>query len=418
MTRCSPLETEIRRRIAAAGPMPVGEYMALCLADPSTATTPRAIRSAPRGDFITAPEISQMFGELIGLWMAAVWKQMGAPENIRIIELGPGRGTMMNDALRAAQVMPAFRDAVVLHLVEISPALEAQQERTLEHLSMPMFWHPALDDVPKGPAIIVANEFFDALPVNQAVKTERGWHERQIEIDAAGNLAFTDRARSDPAFRACCCRRRCARRPRSRSSNGAPTPWPWNLGRRIADDGGAALVIDYGHAESAVGETLQAVGQHAYADPLTAPGNIDLTAHVDFQALARAVEAMGANGFGPIEQSQFLRRLGIETRAAALKAKAASRAAAADIDAALARLIGHGRTGMGALFKAAAFAHPSVGVPPGFRVKTEPMLQAASLAKLARIRHAFFTRGGGVSQGVYATLNGGVGSNDAPDKVA
>ena len=139
------------------------------------------------------------------------------------------------------------------------------------------------------------------------------------------------------------------------------------LGRRIADDGGAALVIDYGHAESAVGETLQAVGQHAYADPLTAPGNIDLTAHVDFQALARAVEAMGANGFGPLEQSEFLHRLGIETRAATLKAKAASpSAAAADIDAALARLTGHGRTGMGTLFKVASFAHPSVGVPPGF----------------------------------------------------
>jgi len=137
------------------------------------------------------------------------------------------------------------------------------------------------------------------------------------------------------------------------------------MGRRIARDGGAALVIDYGHAESAAGETLQAVGRHVFADPLSAPGTIDLTAHVDFQALARAVEAMGAKAFGPIEQSEFLRRLGIETRAAALKAKAAP-AAAADIDTALTRLIGHGRTGMGNLFKAAAYAHPNLGTPPGF----------------------------------------------------
>ena len=138
------------------------------------------------------------------------------------------------------------------------------------------------------------------------------------------------------------------------------------LGKRIADQGGAALVIDYGHADSGVGETLQAVGNHAYADPLTALGDIDITAHVDFRALALAVEAMGAKGFGPIDQSQFLRRLGIETRAAALKKKATTRSAAAEIDAALARLIGHGRADMGELFKAMCFAHASIGVPPGF----------------------------------------------------
>jgi SAM-dependent MidA family methyltransferase len=364
MDDIAPLEIEIRRRIAAAGPMPIAEYMALCLADPEHGYYTTRDPLGLRGDFITAPEVSQMFGELIGLWMAAVWKQMGAPENIRIIELGPGRGTMMKDALRAVQVMPAFRDALVLHLVEISPALEATQERTLEHLSIPMFWHPALVDVPKGPAIIVANEFFDALPVYHAVKTEHGWHERRIEIDSAGNLAFTVAPDPIPHFEMLL--------PPPLRAAPEQSVFEWRaettameLGRRLADNGGAALVIDYGHAESAVGETLQAVGHHAYADPLTAPGTIDLTAHVDFQALARAVEAMGANGFGPIEQSQFLRRLGIEQRAAALKAKA-SPAAAAEIDLSVARLIGHGRTGMGTLFKAAAFAHPSIGVPPGF----------------------------------------------------
>jgi NADH dehydrogenase [ubiquinone] 1 alpha subcomplex assembly factor 7 len=359
-----PLETEIRRRIAAAGPMPVAEYMTLCLTDSEHGYYTTRDPLGARGDFITAPEVSQMFGEMIGLWMAAAWKQMGSPENLRIIELGPGRGTLMKDALRAAKVMPAFRDAVVLHLVEISPALEEQQERTLEHLSTPMFWHPSINDVPKGPAIIVANEFFDALPISQMVKTEFGWHERQIEIDAAGNLAFTLAPDPLPQFDRLL--------PPSARKAPAGSIFEWRddrvameLSRRLARDGGVALVIDYGHVESAVGDTLQAIGQHAYADPLSAPGNLDLTAHVDFQALAKAAEAMGANGFGPLEQSQFLRRLGIEQRATALKTKNPN-IPSGDIDAALSRLIGEGRTGMGALFKAAAFAHPAFGVPPGF----------------------------------------------------
>jgi len=243
--------------------------------------------------------------------------------------------------------------------------LRAQQERTLNALPLSMSWHAALEEVPKGPAIVVANEFFDALPINQAVKIDGGWHERQIAIDANGNLAFTVAREPLPHFEQLL--------PPAVRAAPEPSIFEWRadtvameLGRRIANDGGAALAFDYGHAESATGETLQAVGQHAYANPLTAPGTIDLTAHVDFQALARAVEAMGANAFGPIEQADFLRRLGIETRAAALKAKATSRTIVADIDSALARLIGRGRTGMGALFKVAAFAHPALSVPPGF----------------------------------------------------
>jgi SAM-dependent MidA family methyltransferase len=364
MDDTTPLETDIRRRIAAAGPMPVGEFMTLCLTDRAHGYYTTRDPLGERGDFITSPEISQMFGELIGLWMAAVWQRMGEPPNLRVIELGPGRGTMMNDALRAAKVMPAFRDALVLHLVEISPVLQAQQEKTFEPLPVPMFWHAALRDVPKGPAIIVANEFFDALPVNQAVKTERGWHERLVAIDAVGNLAFTLAAAPLAHFERLL--------PAQLRDAPVDSVFEWRtdtvameLGRRLASGGGAALVIDYGHAASAPGETLQAVGRHAYIDPLTAPGSIDLTAHVDFEALARAVEAMGAVSFGPLEQADFLQRLGIETRAAALKAKAAP-AAAADIDTALARLIGHGRTGMGTLFKAAAFAHAKLGTPPGF----------------------------------------------------
>ena len=246
-----------------------------------------------------------------------------------------------------------------------------------------MFWHAALREVPQGPAIIVANEFFDALPVNQAVKSERGWHERLIEIDAVGNLAFALAPEPMAHFerllpqrlRACAGRfhLRMAHR-HGGDGNGAAD---------LAGDGGAALVIDYGHVASAAGETLQAVGRHAYIDPLTAPGSIDLTAHVDFEALARAVESMGAVSFGPLEQADFLRRLGIETRAATLKAKATP-AGAADIDTALARLIGHGRTGMGTLFKVAAYAHPKLGTPPGFRVNRRHA--ASQVAGQARAR--------------------------------
>ena len=358
----SPLEVEIRRRIASAGPMPVAEYMALCLFDPAHGYYTTHDPFGARGDFITAPEVSQMFGELIGLWVAAVWKQMGAPENVRVIELGPGRGTMMKDALRAVKVVPAFRAAVVAHLVELSPLLQAQQEKALEGEGVPVFWHATLADVPKGPAIILANEFFDALPVNQAVKTERGWHERRIQIDSNGELAFTVAPEPLPFFQTLL--------PPALQAPRAGAIFEWradtaaiDLGRCVADNRGAALVIDYGHTETGLGETLQAVGQHAYADPLTFPGSLDLTAHVDFQALARAVEATGARGFGPIEQSQFLRRLGIEHRAATLKAGTAR---AGEIDQALARLIGENRTAMGELFKVAAFAHPSVGLPPGF----------------------------------------------------
>jgi NADH dehydrogenase [ubiquinone] 1 alpha subcomplex assembly factor 7 len=359
-----PLETEIRRRIAIAGPMPVNEYMTLCLVDGKYGYYTTRDPFGAGGDFITAPEVSQMFGEMIGLWMVAVWKQMGSPENIRVVELGPGRGTMMKDALRAAKVIPAFLETAAIHLVEISPALMEYQRRTLAPTSMPVSWHSALAEVPSGPVIVLANEFFDALPISQAVKTERGWHERQIDIDTAGYLAFTIAPDPIPHFDSLL--------PPAVRNAPEDSIFEWRtdniameLGTRLARDGGAALVIDYGHAQTAVGDTLQAVGKHAYADSLSTPGSLDLTAHVDFQALAVAVEGMGVNGFGAITQSQFLRRLGIVTRAASLKAKATDATAAA-IDAALKRLISEGEAGMGNLFKAAAFAHPALGVPPGF----------------------------------------------------
>jgi NADH dehydrogenase [ubiquinone] 1 alpha subcomplex assembly factor 7 len=358
----NPLEVEILRRIAVAGPLPVSEYMTLALTDPAHGYYTTRDPIGARGDFITAPEVSQMFGELIGLWMAATWRLMGSPENMHLIELGPGRGTLMKDALRSAKVLPGFVEAVVLHLVEINPILKAQQERTLEQRSVPIYWHAALDEVPKGPTIVIANEFFDALPVQQAVKSADGWHERCITVDGAGKFAFTLAPTPLPHFETVL--------PQELRTAPERSIFEWrselqamSLGRRIMDSGGAALVIDYGHALSAIGDTLQALGRHNYADPLTAPGTLDLTAHVDFQALGRAVEAMGPNAYGPIEQAELLRRLGIETRAARLKANSPAPKA---IDSALDRLTGEGQIGMGKLFKAIAFAHPKLGKPPAF----------------------------------------------------
>ena len=197
----SPLEREIRRLIGVAGPMPIAQYMRLCLTHPQHGYYINRDPLGAGGDFVTSPEISQMFGELIGLWMAAVWRQMGGPEDIRIIELGPGRGTLMHDALRAAKVVDGFRSAIVVHLVEISPALQQIQERRLADLDVPVLWHTKLDEVPAGASIVIANEFVDALPVHQAVKQDDGWHERAVGYRARRPPRHDRSARSAAAFR-------------------------------------------------------------------------------------------------------------------------------------------------------------------------------------------------------------------------
>jgi NADH dehydrogenase [ubiquinone] 1 alpha subcomplex assembly factor 7 len=363
-TRTAPLEAEIRRRIAASGAIPVAEYMALCLGHPQYGYYVAQDPLGAEGDFTTSPEISQMFGELIGLWAAAVWPQMGSPSLLRLIELGPGRGTLMADALRAAHVVPEFRAALSVHMVEISPVLEQRQRAALNGVDIPTQWHSALGEVPDGPAIIIANEFFDALPVQQAVMCADGWHERVVRIGKDGAFEFGHARDPIPLFDQMV-------PPSARNAQiGAIFEWrpdqvALELGRRVARQEGAALVIDYGHLESAIGDTLQAVGWHAFADPLATPGLVDLTAHVDFDALGRAAESMGARMQGPIDQSTFLRELGIKERADALR-KGAPPDKAADIEAALERLISEERTGMGRLFKVAGFAHRKVGLLPGF----------------------------------------------------
>ena len=360
----SSLEDEIRRTISLTGPMSVGQYMALCLTHPLHGYYLARDPFGARGDFTTAPEVSQMFGELLGLWAAAVWQQMGSPAKLRLIELGPGRGTLMRDALRAIQVAPDFRRAVELHLVEISPVLENMQRKILASAGVPVSWHRVLDDVPDDlPAIVLANEFIDALPVYQAVKQRDGWHQRVIGLGADGKLAFG--LSPDPVVQ--------FDRILPERLRGAPeqSVYEWRngaaareIGRR-ASLGGAALVIDYGHMRSGLGETLQAIGNHAFADPLSSPGQIDLTAHVDFEAFGAAAAASGARVHGPLEQGEFLRRLGIEARAAILKSSANAKKAAG-IDAALARLTQRGEGGMGVLFKVMALGAPALGALPAF----------------------------------------------------
>lgn len=362
----SPLEREIRRLIAIAGPMPVADYMRLCLTHPQHGYYLTRAAIGAEGDFITAPEISQMFGELIGIWMITAWQQMGAPENVRVIELGPGRATMMLDALRAAKVRKDFYAAVVLHLVEISPRLREVQERRLQSLDMPMFWHATLAEVPPGPVIIVANEFIDALPVHQAVKLADGWHERVVQIAANSKLALGAAADVLPNFDA------TLPRELRQSPEGSIYEWRsdtvgFDVGKRVRNDG-VALFIDYGHARQGLGETLQAVVGHSFANPLSAPGQADLTAHVDFAALALNADIVGARCHGPVAQRDFLRRLGIDKRAAALKERA-SPEQAANIDSALARLTGIGPQDMGQLFKVLAVSDPRIATLAGFEAE-------------------------------------------------
>lgn len=358
-----PLETEIRRIISIAGPMSVAHYMSLCLTHPQHGYYLTRDPFGSAGDFTTAPEVSQMFGELLGLWAAAVYRLMNSPSDILLVELGPGRGTMMRDVLRATQVVPEFRKALHIHMVEISPRLEQAQRDALAGFEAPMTWHRTLDDVPRGPSIILANEFVDALPVHQVVKQPKGWHERVIGLNSAGQFALGMSPDPVPHFE-----RLLPQRLRA-APVGSVFEWrtdhlPLEIGRRVRD-GGAALVIDYGHLQSDFGDTVQAIGEHAFADPKSAPGLVDITAHVDFEAFGIEAEDMGARIHGPLQQGEFLHRLGIEARAQALKARAAADKAA-EIDAALTRLTQSGRTGMGELFKVMALADPKLGVLPGF----------------------------------------------------
>lgn len=353
----NPLEQALRAEIEADGPLPLDGFMRRALFDPEhgyyTTSEPFGID----GDFITAPEISQMFGELLGLWAADMWQKMGSPDDIVLAEIGPGRGTLMADALRAIRrAAPAMLDTGTVCLVEASPRLRAAQaERLSDHA---VTFTDRFGKVPKGPMLLIANELLDALPIRQITVRGGALMERCIGVQD-GALVFTDQPllheepddlpdmKDGDVFEVSEEGRRLVE----------------VVGTRLAVQGGAALFIDYGHGESAAGETLQAVRRHAFHAVLSDVGSADLTAHVDFAAMARAAVHGGAQAFGPISQRDLLRRLGVEPRLAQLVAKADPQTRDALV-AAYHRLTDPDR--MGTLFKALCLVSPDMEVPTAY----------------------------------------------------
>jgi NADH dehydrogenase [ubiquinone] 1 alpha subcomplex assembly factor 7 len=350
----------LARRIMMTGPVTVAEYMATALGHPEHGYYTTRDPFGRAGDFITAPEISQIFGELIGLWFVTVWEQIGSPTKFNLVELGPGRGTLIVDALRAAMQVPAFLDGAELVLLETSRVLRASQAESLA--AYDPVWCDSFDGVPDGPILAIGNEFFDALPVHQFVRTPRGWRERLIAWDET-ELRFIVSASATPHEVL------LAPEVRETAPVGAIAEvQPQGLsiaaalGNRIEKAGGAVLIVDYGHGESAPGDSLQAVCEHEPVDVLDGPGEADLTVHVDFAALRRAVGDR-VSVWGPVAQGTFLERLGIALRAEALT-KHATPAQAADIALSVERLIAPNQ--MGSLFKVLSLTQAGLSQPPGF----------------------------------------------------
>lgn len=350
----TPLHDILAAQIATSGPLGLAEYMAACLMHPGHGYYSTRDPLGTAGDFTTAPEISQMFGELLGLALAQSWRDQGSPAHILLAELGPGRGTLMADALRATRGVPGFHAALDLHLVETSPTLRAAQRDRL-HSHAPT-WHDSIDSLPQGPLFLIANEFFDALPIRQFHRAATGWRETVVGLrDGRLTPGLTD-----PVPQAALTHRLDDTRQGDIVETCAPgQAIAAALGARIARHGGAALICDYGDWRS-LGDTLQALRAHAPTDPFEAPGRADLTAHVDFEALARA--AAPARHSRLTTQGVFLERLGITARAQAL-ARGLGKAALETHVAAHQRLTHPAE--MGSLFKAMALYPDGYPPPPG-----------------------------------------------------
>jgi NADH dehydrogenase [ubiquinone] 1 alpha subcomplex assembly factor 7 len=354
--KAKSLKDRLKAEIAQSGPITVAQYMTACLHDPRDGYYATRPALGEAGDFITAPLVSQMFGELLGLWATEVWVRLGRPDRVLLVEAGPGDGTLMSDALRAARHAPGFLDAVKLVLVDTSPPLiEAQRARLAGGPAEPA-WAASLAELPDGaPVILLANELLDCLPARQFVRTAKGWAERVVGLAPDGELAFG--LTPSPAGVAL---------PESEIGDlievsPAQEAFGAELGALIARQGGAALLIDYGRAEPGPGDTLQALKRHQKVGPLDSPGEADLTVHADFPAVAAAARRAGAQTSAILTQAELLARLGIQHRAEALQRARPDRAEI--LQRQLARLTAPDQ--MGDLFKALA-VHGHGLVPPGF----------------------------------------------------
>ena len=355
MTR---LAEDIRQQIATTGPMTLAEYMTICLSHPIKGYYITRDPLGAAGDFTTAPEISQMFGELIGLALAQAWLDRGGDAPFHLVELGPGRGTLMADVLRATARVPGFHAALNLHLVETSPALRQRQSKTIDHA---LTHHDHLADVPDdAPLYLIANEFFDALPIRQFERTGPAWRERLIGLDDKRALSFGLSDPLSPEF----LDHRIADTLDGDIVEVSPAAQDIarQTARRIQRHGGLALIIDYGGWRS-LGDTFQALQSHKSVSPLAAPGEADLTAHVDFEAIARSATDAGAQVSGMTPQGDFLHRLGIAERTEAL-AKNLSGGRLESHMAAYRRLTSGDE--MGTLFKVLAITRTGSPALPGF----------------------------------------------------
>ncbi|HEX4199499.1 MAG TPA: SAM-dependent methyltransferase [Caulobacteraceae bacterium] len=345
----------LKSEIAAAGPIGVADYMMRCLHDPRCGYYAARPAIGETGDFITAPMVSQMFGELIGLWAVETWRRLGAPARVLLAEAGPGTGTLMADALRAARLAPDFLAAAELWLIETSEPLTCSQKAALADAPLARHWIAGLADLPDdAPVILVANELLDCLAADQLVRTGTGWAERRVGLDHNGELTFGLAPLGDGPG--------AIEAPVGAVLELSPAQQAFGAqaGERVARQGGAVLLIDYGRAEPGFGDTLQALRRHEKVDPLACPGEADLTMHADFPAVLAAARAAGAST-ALLTQGEFLRRLGIEQRAAALARARPDQAAR--LGRQLERLIGDDQ--MGLLFKAACI-HSAGLAPPGF----------------------------------------------------
>lgn len=353
------LKARLAREIALTGPMTVADYVTRCLHDPQDGYYATRPALGEGGDFITAPLVSQMFGELIGLWAVEVWSRLGAPEKVRLVEVGPGDGTLIDDALKAARLEPEFLQACELILIEPSGPLRAQQARRLANADLSPRWVSSLDAIETdAPVILIANEVLDCLPARQFVKTDDGWAERRVGVDDGGELVLglvgITGGFARPAF--------AVEPGQTVEVSDQQAAFGRDLATLIKATGGVALLIDYGRDRTGPGDTLQALKRHRKVDPMASPGEADLTQWADFPAVQEAAVRAGADVTGCLGQGEFLERLGIEVRANALMDQRPD--AAPVIQRQLARLIDDDQ--MGTLFKACGIFSPKSLVVPGF----------------------------------------------------